>query len=172
MKLPRLACCVITLVSATLFAQTVRQPLIPASAKPGSKGFSLTVNGTAFHSGAVVQWNGSPRLTERISSRQLKATIKASDVAKAGTAWVTVVNGGGVASNVVFFRSASRLRSWPLPSDKSFPAVPRSRSAISIMMDSSTSRGVDPAACLMCRWATGKVDFRPRFRTATMVARL
>ena len=103
MKLPWLTCCLITVVSATLLAQTVWQPLIPASAKPGSKGFTLTVNGTAFHPGAVVQWDGSPRLTERISSRHLKATIKASDVAKLGTAWVTVVNPGGVASNVVFF---------------------------------------------------------------------
>jgi hypothetical protein len=104
MKLIWLARCLVVLASVTLLAQTVRQPLVPASAKPGSNGFTLTVNGTAFFSGAVVQWNGSPRLTERISSRQLKATIKASDVAKAGTAWVTVVNpGGGVASNVVFF---------------------------------------------------------------------
>jgi hypothetical protein len=103
MKLTRLACCLIILVSATLLAQTVRQPLLPASATPGSKGFTLTVNGTAFRSGAVVQWNGSPRLTERISSRELKVTITAADVAKVGTAWVTVVNPGSVASNVVFF---------------------------------------------------------------------
>ena len=103
MKLIWLAPCLVVLAGVTLLAQTVRQPLVPASAKPGSNGFTLTVNGTAFFSGAVVQWNGSPRLTERISSRQLKATIKASDVAKAGTAWVTVVNPGGVASNVVFF---------------------------------------------------------------------
>jgi hypothetical protein len=103
MKLIRLIGCLMTFVSATLMAQSISQPLVPASAMPGSKGFTLIVNGTGFHSGAVVQWNGSPRLTERISSRQLKATIKASDVAKAGTAWVTVVNGGGVASSVVFF---------------------------------------------------------------------
>jgi|HubBroStandDraft_6_1064221.scaffolds.fasta_scaffold03263_3 hypothetical protein len=103
MKLIGIACCLVVIASATLLGQTVRQPLVPASAKPGSDGFTLTVNGTAFFSGAVVQWNGSPRLTERISSRQLKATIKASDVAKAGTAWVTVANPGGVASNVVFF---------------------------------------------------------------------
>jgi hypothetical protein len=103
MKLIRLACCLLILAGVPLLAQNVRQPLIPASAKPGSKGFTLTVNGTGFFSGAVVKWNGSPRLTERISGRQLKATIKASDVAKAGTAWVTVANGGGVDSNVVFF---------------------------------------------------------------------
>jgi FG-GAP-like repeat len=103
MKLIHLACCLLILAGVPLLAQNVRQPLIPASAKPGSKGFTLTVNGTGFFSGAVVKWNGSPRLTERISGRQLKATIKASDVAKAGTAWVTVANGGGVDSNAVFF---------------------------------------------------------------------
>jgi hypothetical protein len=99
----KLTCCLVILAGANLLAQNVRQPLVPASAKPGSKGFTLTVDGTAFFSGAVVKWNGSPRVTERISGRQLKATIKASDVAKAGTAWVTVANPGGGTSNVVFF---------------------------------------------------------------------
>jgi hypothetical protein len=82
----------------------VDQPLVPASVPPGSKGFMLTVNGSGFASSAVVKWNGSSRLTVVNSSTQVQADIKASDVAKAGTASVTVVNpkpGGGV-SNVVY----------------------------------------------------------------------
>ncbi len=114
MKLIWLARCLMILASATLLAQTVSQPLVPTSARPGSKGFTMTVNGTGFSTGAVVEWNGSTRLTERISSTRLKATIKASDVAKAGTAWVTVVNPGGVASNVVFFpiRKSSSVKTF------------------------------------------------------------
>jgi FG-GAP-like repeat/Abnormal spindle-like microcephaly-assoc'd, ASPM-SPD-2-Hydin len=83
----------------------VNQPLIPVSAKPGSGEFTLTVNGTGFSSGAVVNWNGTPRTTEVISNSQLKATIGAADVAKAGTASVTVVNPapGGGTSGVVYF---------------------------------------------------------------------
>jgi hypothetical protein len=81
------------------------QSLNPASAAPGSKAFTLTVNGTGFASSAVVNWNGSTRLTEVISSSQLKATINASDVSKPQTAWITVTNSapGGGTSNVIFF---------------------------------------------------------------------
>jgi len=99
----------LTFLAGTSLAQTnpvpvVDQPLIPASVQPGSKGFKLTVNGSGFASGAVVNWNGSPRLTLVTSSHQVQANIKASDVAKSGTATVTVVNPnpGGGTSNVLY----------------------------------------------------------------------
>jgi hypothetical protein len=83
----------------------INQPLIPAIARPGGKGFTLTVNGTGFVSGAMVNWNGTQRPTRFVSSSRLKATIDAADVAKAGTASVTVVNPapGGGASNLIYF---------------------------------------------------------------------
>jgi FG-GAP-like repeat/Abnormal spindle-like microcephaly-assoc'd, ASPM-SPD-2-Hydin len=94
----------------------VNQPLVPESTKPGSHGFTLTVNGTGFSSGAVVNWNGTPRTTEVISSSQLNATISATDVAKAGTASVTVVNPppGGGTSSVVYFPIRQPLSSVAL----------------------------------------------------------
>ena len=82
----------------------VNQPLVPDAVKPGGVAFTLTVNGTGFVSTSLVKWNGSARATTFVSSSQLKANILVSDIAKAGTASVTVVNpgpGGGV-SNVVF----------------------------------------------------------------------
>jgi hypothetical protein len=89
------------------------QSLNPASVAPGSKTFTLTVNGTGFASSAVVNWNGSTRLTEVISSSQLKATINASDVSSPQTAWITVTNSapGGGTSNVIFFPVRSRSSS-------------------------------------------------------------
>jgi FG-GAP-like repeat/Abnormal spindle-like microcephaly-assoc'd, ASPM-SPD-2-Hydin len=81
------------------------QALSPASIAPGSKAFTLTVNGSGFASTALVNWSGATRLTEVISSSQLKATISASDVATAKTAWITVTNpapGGGTSSVVLF----------------------------------------------------------------------
>jgi hypothetical protein len=105
MKLIWLACCLIILASWTLQAQVplVNQPLMPASAKPGSKRFVLKVNGTGFSPRAVIEWNGIERVTEFISRGHLRTTINASDVAKPGTAWVRVVNPSGAASGVVFF---------------------------------------------------------------------
>jgi hypothetical protein len=75
------------LLCATLCAQNatpfVNQPLIPASAAPGASGFTLTVNGTGFATGAVVRWNGADRSTTVISSSSVQATISATDVAHA-----------------------------------------------------------------------------------------
>src|SRR5580700_543530 len=79
----------------------VNQPLVPASTAPGGPGFSLTVNGTGFISGAVVRWNGSARATAFVNSSQLTVSILATDIASPSTATVTVVNPapGGGASN-------------------------------------------------------------------------
>jgi len=80
-------------------------PLLPRSVKPGAAGFTLTVNGAAFAPGAVVNWNGSPRVTTFISKTQLAAAILASDVVARGTASIPVTNpaSGGGTSNVAYF---------------------------------------------------------------------
>jgi hypothetical protein len=110
MKPLRALCLFTVLFSTIVLAQSnpvpfVNQPLVPATIAPGSKGFTLTVNGTGFASTAVVYWNGSTRITQFISSSQLKVTIEAKDVAKASTASIYVENPspGGGASNFVFF---------------------------------------------------------------------
>src|SRR5271154_767890 len=87
----------------------VNQPLVPDAAAPGGAGFTLTVNGTGFVSGSLVNWNGSPRATNFVSRSQLTATILASDIATASTSLVTVVSagpGGGV-SNTQYFSIAA-----------------------------------------------------------------
>jgi len=113
----RLSVLLFTLAATLTLAQSnptpfVNQPLAPESAKPGSSGFVLTVNGTGFVSASTVVWNGSARSTQFVSSSQLTATISASDVAKAAMASVTVVSPppGGGSSNVVDFviRNASK----------------------------------------------------------------
>lgn len=83
----------------------INQPLVPGAIAPGHPAFTLTVNGTGFASGAVVNWNGKPRATAFIGNSKLTASISATDIAKAGTASVTVVNPspGGGRSNVAFF---------------------------------------------------------------------
>src|SRR5439155_20312502 len=70
----------------------INQPLVPDAVAPGGAGFTLTVNGTGFVSGSVVNWNGSARATTFVNSSQLTATILSSDIATASTVSVTVVN--------------------------------------------------------------------------------
>ncbi len=83
----------------------INHPLVPSTVLPGSGGFTLTVEGTGFVSGAGVNWNGSHRATTFESSEKLTATITAADVAAAGTAVVTVTNpgpGGGASNSQLF----------------------------------------------------------------------
>ena len=77
--------------------------LSPSSGQAGGAGFTLTVTGSNFVSGASVQWNGSARSTTFVSASQLTATIAATDIAAAGTAQVTVANPGGSVSNALSF---------------------------------------------------------------------
>jgi hypothetical protein len=100
----------LTLLTATASAQSNPQPLLyqsisPLSTPPGGPAFTLTVNGTGFVPGAVVQWNGSPRSTTFISGSSVQAAITAGDIAKASTSYITVLNPGpgGGTSNSVFF---------------------------------------------------------------------
>jgi hypothetical protein len=73
----------------------------------------LTINGTGFVSGTVVNWNGTARATTFVRGSQLRAAISASDVALASTAAVTVVNPkpGGGTSNAVFIEVTAASRS-------------------------------------------------------------
>jgi IPT/TIG domain/FG-GAP repeat len=94
----------------------VSQPLVPDAVAPGGPGFTLTVNGTGFVSGSVVNWNDNARATHFVSEGQLTATILDTDIAKPGTASVTVVNPtpGGGTSRTVFFPVAAPTLSVPL----------------------------------------------------------
>lgn len=86
----------------------------PISITAGSAGFTLTVNGSNFINGSTVRWNGADRVTTYVSATQLTTAIPASDVAKAGSAQVTVFNplpGGGLSASQTFtIKRAKRPR--------------------------------------------------------------
>jgi hypothetical protein len=84
-------------------ANATLSSLSPATANNGDSPFKLTVNGSNFVSGAMVQWNGSSRPTTYVSSAQLVASIPASDVATAGTAQIGVVNPSSSRSSSLTF---------------------------------------------------------------------
>ncbi|MGD0908568.1 MAG: Ig-like domain repeat protein, partial [Candidatus Acidiferrales bacterium] len=85
---------------------------ISPNAVPAAGGaFTLTINGTGFVSGSVVQWNGAARTTTFVSQTQLTASLSSSDIAVAGWDQVTVSNAGvgGLVSNAVAFQVASGI---------------------------------------------------------------
>jgi hypothetical protein len=79
--------------------------LQPSGTTAGSAAFTLTVNGSGFVNGSVVNFNGNARTTTYESATQLTAAILATDVASAGTPPVTVTNPapGGGTSNAIGF---------------------------------------------------------------------
>jgi len=78
--------------------------LSQSSATAGSTSFTLKVNGSTFHRGSIVRWNGSDRNTSPVLDSAnktigLNATISSSDIAMPGTASITVFSpgpGGGL----------------------------------------------------------------------------
>ena len=82
----------------------------PTSAVAGAAAFPLTIAGSGFIAGSVVDWNGTPLTTTYVSGTQLTATVTAADVAAAGAASVTVQNpapGGGASAAVAFTIAAA-----------------------------------------------------------------
>jgi hypothetical protein len=77
--------------------------LSPNSATAGGPAFSVTANGSGFLVGSTVEWNGSALTTSYVSGSQLMASVPANLIALPGSATVTVVNPGGVASNPLTF---------------------------------------------------------------------
>ena len=72
--------------------------LSPAQAQVGDLSFGITVIGSGFVPGSTVLWNGEIRDTGFIAPTMLTASIRAGDVAEAGTAFVSVLSpepGGG-----------------------------------------------------------------------------
>jgi hypothetical protein len=92
--IPWLCICLISIAAAaqSIPVPLIYQPLLPDTVAPGSTGFRLTLNGSGFVSGAVVNWNGQPRMTTFVSANKLQASINTADVAAAGTATITVLN--------------------------------------------------------------------------------
>lgn len=82
--------------------------LYPTGAAAAGAAFTLQVDGSGFTPQSVVQWNGSARQTNYVSSTQLDAQISASDIALPGNYAVTVSNqtAGSPLSNSVNFNVA------------------------------------------------------------------
>lgn len=80
-------------------------PNAAAAGMTGLNGFTLTVFGSNFVSLSTVQWNGSPRPTELVSSTELQAQISFSDALNPGSIPVTVMTpspGGGMSNSLTF----------------------------------------------------------------------
>jgi hypothetical protein len=88
--------------------------ILPNTAVAGAAATTLTVTGNNFSSSSVVEWNGAARATTFVSSTQLTAALSASDLAAAGNATVTVVNGTSASNAATFAVTTSPKTTSPM----------------------------------------------------------
>jgi len=69
-------------------------PIVPGAIVPGGPAFTLTVTGSGFVAGSVVDWNGGTRATTFVNGSKLTAAISASDINAVQTVTVSVWNPG------------------------------------------------------------------------------
>jgi outer membrane protein assembly factor BamB len=67
----------------------------PTSVPSGSPAFVITVLGTGFDAGSIIEWNGSPLATTYVSHTELTAKVPAANVASVGQASIIVNSPGG-----------------------------------------------------------------------------
>jgi hypothetical protein len=98
-------------ITITDYSSTTNNPvpaistLSPSSAAAGSAAITLSLSGSNFINGSVVNWNGTALPTTFVSSSSLTASVASTLLATAGTASVNVFNpapGGGTSGNLTF----------------------------------------------------------------------
>jgi len=89
-------------IRAVSIAPTIGS-LGPNSAYAGAAAFTLTVKGTLFQNGSIVEWNGTVLTTTFGSSTQLTSSVPANLLTTVGSANVTVVNAQSAASTASTF---------------------------------------------------------------------
>ena len=126
----------------------------PRSAPVGTGTRTLTVDGSGFTRGAVVQWNGEARPTTFVSGARLTATIPSSDLAVAGGASVRVVNAtfNAPASGQVSNATAFEVQGGGVPGG----ALPVSITPPTI---SGTARVGEMLACAVGGWVNAPSAF-------------
>lgn len=119
-------------VNFTIVAGPAIGALSPASTAAGGPAFTLTITGSGFAAGAVVQWNSTPLQTVVVSASQITASVTADLIATVGSAQITVVSGGAPSNAVTFPVVAAPIISTLNPS-----AVPAGGPAFTLFVNGS-----------------------------------
>jgi hypothetical protein len=77
----------------------------PTTTQAGGTAFTLTVTGSSFSPGSVVEWNGNALVTNFLSTSKMTTQVPASLITSPGTATVVVFTtspGGGTSTTLTF----------------------------------------------------------------------
>jgi 6-phosphogluconolactonase len=126
----------------------------PNTAVAGGPAFTLTINGTNFVAGSMVNFGGSAPATTFVNSTQLTAAIPASSIASAGMSAVTVTNPapGGGTSNAINFTVTGGTGSVPTLSSMYPSCVPAGEQFVDSVNNVLTLSGLNFEASSVVRW--------------------
>lgn len=113
--------------------------LAPTTTIAGTSSVTLTVSGSAFTAGTVLEWNGSTKPTTVQSATQLTTVIGAADLAQVGTVWVrlrTPAPGGGATDSSLFTITPIPVATVELASDTAALVPGQTRTLIATVRDS------------------------------------
>ena len=88
------------------FPKPSLKSMSPTTKKAGDTAFTLTVMGKSFSPGGAVEWNGTPLVTNFLSTSEATTQVPAVLIASPGTATVTVFTpapGGGTSATSLTF---------------------------------------------------------------------
>ncbi len=88
------------------FPKPSLKSMSPTTKQAGDTAFTLTVMGKSFSPGGAVEWNGSPLVTNFLSTSEATTQVPAALIATPGTATVTVFTpspGGGTSATSLTF---------------------------------------------------------------------
>jgi WD40-like Beta Propeller Repeat len=87
------------------FPAPVLKAMSPTTTQAGGTAFTLTVTGSSFSPGSVVEWNGNALVTNFLSTSMMTTQVPASLITSPGTATVVVFTtspGGGTSTTLTF----------------------------------------------------------------------
>jgi hypothetical protein len=113
----------------------------PTFTSADSAAFTLTVTGTGFISGSVVNWGSTVLTTQYVSGTQVTAQVPVSDVGTTGSTSITVQNPspGGDASNSLFFETDSAGTTPPKFTTVTATVTPGSTATYQVTLPSSAT---------------------------------
>jgi trimeric autotransporter adhesin len=76
--------------------------LVPNDTPAGSPGFTLTINGSGFGTGAAVYWNGAALTTSYVTGNQVTAAVPMANVTTTGSVPVYVRSGTKNSNTLTF----------------------------------------------------------------------
>ncbi len=128
--------------------------ILPPSSVAGGAAFPLTINGSNFVAGSMVNFGGSAPATTFVNSTQLTASIAAASVALTGTIAVTVTNpapGSGTSNSINFTVTSG---SNPVPTINSlYPScAPAGEQFVDSVDNQLTVVGLNLVASSVVRW--------------------